>query len=120
MNKKNDLEKIKTKIELIYSLKQKGGFWSYEEKALKNLPENMLIEESLRMGDVPDILLLFRLFSKEKIRQVWKKRTIPDKRIYARNYYLAKIFFNIQNPDNYLKPLQKKFSRYELIKKAST
>jgi hypothetical protein len=106
--------------ELIYDLKKRGGFWSYSEDILDTIPDTLLIEEALRRGEVKDIKLLFDLFSVKKIKQVWKEKIIPDKRIYGHNYYLAKIFFNINAPGRYIKSMQKKYNRYERIKNATS
>lgn len=108
------------KLTLIEKLKATGAFWSYATESFPNLPDEILIEEALRMADVAELQTLFRLFPLAKIRQVWREKLIPDARIYPHNYYLALIFFNIKNPKRYILPLQKKYSRYERIKKFTT
>lgn len=102
--------------QLTQQLKKTGAFWSYSSESLSDLSDKLLIEECLRWGDVPEIIQLFSLFSVQTIQNVWEQQLIPDERIYPHNYYLAKIFFDIEKPDNYIKPLQKKYSRYERIK----
>lgn len=104
------------KSHLTNKLKQLGAFWSYDIGALKNLPDSILIEECLRWGDVSEILELFKLFTTKEIKVVWKEKLIPDERIYAHNYYLASVFFNIQNAKRYIKTIYKKNNRYERIR----
>ncbi len=106
------------KTKLIQQLKNQGAFWSYGEEGLQNLPDAVLIETTLKMGDVPEIQLLFKLFTIEAIKAVWHQKLIPNQRLYPHNYYLARIFFDIENPEAYIKPLQKQYSRYERIKNA--
>lgn len=106
------------KLDLVEKLKKQGIFWSYSKESLKQIPDNVLIEEALRWGDVPELLELFRLFDKTEIKKIWCEKVIPDERIFRLNYYLAKIFFDIENPERYIKRIAKKNSRYERIKKS--
>jgi hypothetical protein len=105
-----------TKKELSEKLIRQGTFWSYNIDNLEVIPDSLLIEQTLRWADVPEYNDLFRLFPFETIKKVWEKKMIPDKRIYPHNYYLAKIFFGIENPESYIIPLQKQNSRYERLK----
>lgn len=110
-----------SKTTLINKLKENGAFWSYDKKVLdEEVPDPVLIEQALRMGNVPELLALFDLFTFEQIKQVWHERLIPHQRIYPYNDYLAKVFFKIDNPADYIKPLQKHYGRYERIKNANT
>ncbi len=94
----------------ITRLRQLGAFWSYAPDA--DIPDEVLIEEALRWGDVEELQALFKMFSGKEIKRVWREKMLPDERIYRHNFYLAAIFFNIQNPKRYILPLQKKYSRY--------
>jgi hypothetical protein len=87
---------------LYHSLKKRGGFWSYAHQP--DVPDELLIEECLRRGDVPDLKVLFSLFPRKEIAAVWKKNLLPDERLYRHNFYLACIFFNIKNPKRYIQP----------------
>lgn len=106
------------KQQLVSRLRQLGGAWSYAPDA--PLPDNVLIEEVLRWGDVDELEALFKLFDRATIRNIWREKLIPDERVYRHNYYLALIFFNIKNPKRYMTPLQKKYSRYEKLKQLAT
>jgi hypothetical protein len=114
---KNQAEYCNEVYNLAIRLKSLGALWSYSVDALKSMPENLLIEEALRYGDVPEIMMVFKLYPLKLVRQVWREKMIPDQRIYGHNVYLASIFFNIENPKRYILPLQKKLSRYERIRK---
>ncbi|MCS7028108.1 MAG: hypothetical protein NZ519_05025 [Bacteroidia bacterium] len=107
------------KKQLIEKLCSIGAFWSYDLSSCI-VPDEVLIETALRWGDVEEISALFRIFPKTLVRKVWQEKLIPDIRLQAHNYYLARIFFNIQNPQRYIKSLQKKFSRYERIRQSIT
>ena len=111
---------MNNKQQLIHQLKYQGAFWSYAEKALSNMPDVVLIEEALMMGDVSELLLLFKLFPPGKVKQVWHEKLLPDKQIYPHNYCLAKVFFNIKHPDQHIKRMQNRYSRFEQIQYADT
>ncbi len=59
--------------ELRYNLKKRGAFWSYDKNKLKNISDNILIEECLKWGDVPEINSLFNLFPSNLIKKYGKK-----------------------------------------------
>jgi hypothetical protein len=99
----------------ITRLRQLGAFWSYAPDA--DISDEVLIEEALRWGDVEELQTLFKMFAIKEIKKVWREKMLPDERIYRHNFYLAAIFFNIQNPKRYILPLQKKYSRYERLRK---
>ena len=105
------------KSQLARKLIEEGFFWSYQINNVIAIPDNLLIEKTLRWADVPEILSLFEIFDFKKIKKVWETTLIPDKRIYPHNYYLAKIFFNIDDAKNYIHSLMNKNNRYERIKK---
>ncbi len=109
------LSKTAIKEQIFSQLLVYQAFWSYDVHKLTDISDNLLIEKTLLYGDVEEILLLFRAFTIQEIREIWRTAVIPDQRFYPRNYYLAKIFFNIKNPARYIKPLQKKLSRYEKL-----
>lgn len=102
----------------ISRLRQLGAFWSYAAEA--NISDEVLIEEALRWGDVDELQTLFKMFAVKEIKKVWREKMLADERIYRHNFYLAAIFFNIQNPKRYILPLQKRNNRYERIKKLTT
>ncbi len=103
------------KKDFVKKLKDKGLFWSYSKNA--SYTDNVVMEQTLRWGDVDDLILLFSLFDKEKIFDVWVKHLLPDERLYAHNYYLARIFFDIEDDvEEFIKYKALKNNRYERIK----
>ena len=106
-----------TKQQLIHRLKLQGVFWNYQIDNELDLPDEIIIENTLRWADVPEILALFDIYPKEKIKQVWETSLIPDKNLLAHNYYLARVFFGIENANEFISERSKQNSRYERIKK---
>ncbi len=104
------------KYELYSSLKNKGLFWSYNTVITDYLGDKLLIEHCLLYGEVDDIIELFKMFEFELIKDVWNKKLVPDERHYGLNYYFAMIWFDINEPEIYLKEIAKENSRYEKLK----
>lgn len=102
-------------IQLHKKLAKEGLFWSYEKSA-GYVGDDLLIEHTLLYGETDDIVVLFKNLPKEKIIDVWNRKVVPDERFYGLNYYLAVIWFDIDDPEEYLKNVSKKFSRYERLK----
>ena len=80
-----------------------GAFWSYASNGLDQIPDDMIIEEALKWGDVEEIKEVISLYSLTKVKQIWEDHLIQDSYLYAHNYYLALIFFNIDMPESFIK-----------------
>jgi len=81
--------------------KMKAGncFWSYSgEIRPEDVGEEVLVETVLKYGDVKDILLLFDCFDGKRLYNIWVKRLLFDRRFDRLNFYLAKVFFDV-DPD---------------------
>jgi len=69
----------------------------------------MLIEKSLVHLDIDDLKKLFSIFSHKKIREVWKNQLCLQEPYYhGLNTMLAYLYFDIKNPDKYLKTINNK------------
>ena len=88
-------KKADLKEKLIKKLVNEGLFWSYDKFKIVNMcPDSILIEHTLKYGDIEEIKILFKIFKKSYIKSVWEKRMKYDCRFLKLNYYLARIFFN--------------------------
>jgi hypothetical protein len=71
-------------------------FWSADTSNPDTISDELLIEQTLRYGDLPDLWHLFRLFDKATLRQVWEKRLAWIEQDYKNNrfrtYAESKIF----------------------------
>jgi len=85
-----------------------GGFWSYhKESILSHVSDDQLIEAALERLDLEDLDLLFQQFSSKKIRQVWLRTMAVQGDYYqSLNRFYAWYYFNIQDPDRYLKAIR--------------
>ena len=91
---------------LFRRLKKEHVFWSYDQKSvtLAQMSDNFLIEKVLYHLDTDDVLKLFKVYSKEQVKDVWKNRLCPLGDYFDRmNYYYAVVFFGIKNPQRYIK-----------------
>jgi hypothetical protein len=67
--------------------------WSYDPQQVQFLPENIIIEQTLRYGDVPQLRLLFETIDIKIIQKVWEQHLLPQPQYKKMNYYLAKLYF---------------------------
>ena len=91
---------------LLRHLQKENAFWSYDPAtvSLKNIDDDMLIEKVLLHLDIDDINRLFGIYSKAKIKKVWRTRLCPLEPYYnGINRLFAYIYFDVKNPDRYIK-----------------
>ncbi len=92
----------KKRMELLEKIKAAGGFWSYQGIP-EHLPDDAVIEAALVYLDLEDMPLLFQIWSKSRIRKVWKECLVSQgRRMNILNFILATKVFHINHPDNYL------------------
>lgn len=97
------------KHRLLDSLKKEHAFWSYEQESviLSNIDDSQLIAMTMRHLDLPEIELLFNLYSFKKIKSAWQKQLVPEgDYLYTLNRFFAWYYFKAKHPDRYLKALQ--------------
>ena len=94
----------------VRQLEKRHIFWSYSSGA--ELPDEVVIEHTLKFGDISDIIELFKLFTKSEIERVWIKTMSCDDRFDKMNHYLKLFFFK-----NMIK-MKTIETRYDRIKRA--
>ena len=99
--KKNDIRSMLTK-----ELKKENCFWSFDNASVNNVPDDILIEKTLRHLDLPEINALFEIFPFSKVKRVWLERLVPQEDyLYTLNRFLAWYYFKAKRPDSYLKAM---------------
>ena len=89
-------------------------FWSYSAVDPSEISDENLIEAVLVDGDDPLKSRLFRIFSKNKIRNVWERRlVIQDARLHILNRKIASELLHLNNPEDYIQRAYKKYNLYE-------
>jgi hypothetical protein len=113
----NKIDKNKIKEHLFDKLVENKAFWSYNSNSVvfSNINDTSLIYHTLIRLDVEDIGLLFTVFGKEKVKNVWKTELAIQGDFYKNlNVFYAICYFDIKNPVKYIASVQKKhFSNLE-------
>lgn len=92
---------------LVSKLHKEHAFWSYQN--VESISDEALIANVLLHLDIDDILSLFRLFPKRTVQKVWKDKMLSQEPLYhGLNRLYAFLFFNIKNPDRYIRDFKNK------------
>ncbi|MBK8491423.1 MAG: hypothetical protein IPL49_11200 [Saprospirales bacterium] len=105
-----------TKPEFIQSLLPKNLFWSYDTREEQSIPDEVVIEQVLLYGDVPDLTQLFHLWDKKLIQKIWEEQLLPHERHRKINYYLGVFFFQIPHINNFLNKHIRAYPRLERLR----
>ena len=86
----------------------KNAFWSYDVKSFDTIPDEELIEKCFTTLDIDDINLMFELFPRKQIQQVWRnKMAIQGEYMQRLNIMIAMYYFGIKEPEKYLAKAEK-------------
>ena len=84
-------------------IKKKGCMWSYVKNP-KAIDDELLIEKALLYLEFEDLHKLSEIYPMHYLRDVWRERLVSQGAYYdILNWLLAVMFFDIKNPDRYLK-----------------
>ena len=88
-------------------LMEEHAFWSFEKLSCSNLSDWNLIKHVLLRLDLDDIKYLFKLYPKEKIKQVWLQELVPQGDfLLPMNTCFALLYFGAKNPRKYVKTME--------------
>ena len=91
------------KNHLCEQLVAKNAFWSYDVKSHEEIPDEELIEKCFTVLDLDDIDLMFEIFPRKRIYQVWEERlAIQGEYMQMLNIMIAMYYFGIKEPEKYL------------------
>jgi len=91
---------------LFEQLKNGHYFWSYDTSTMSvnDLSDEFLIEKVLLHLDLPELNLLFSVYPKKQIKEVWMwKLCALEPFHHWSNILFAKAYFDIKNVDKYIK-----------------
>jgi len=107
--------KQKLREELIEALLNINAFWSYADVSTSNVPDEELIEKVFINLDLKDISKLFELYPREYLRKVWReKMVIQGDYLFNLNVMIALYYFDIRQPEKYLKRVERKHIKKQL------
>lgn len=103
-NNKLDNGILEQKKKLLWRrLEKKGCVWSYV-KHPRAIDDELLIEKALLYLEFEDLHKLSEIYPMHYLRDVWRERLVSQGAYYdILNWLLAAMFFDIKNPDKYLK-----------------
>lgn len=102
-----DKDKRKLKQGLIRRLKKANAFWSYNQDAIKDVPDHILVESVMLYLDIEDIDKLFSLFGYKKVKRVWLDRVAPQGEMFrCFNILYAWYYFGAKRPEAYVKSIE--------------
>ena len=87
---------------LFRKLKEEHAFWSYapESIQLSKIEDGQLIALTMRYLDLPEIKMLFSIFSLKKIKAAWRNLLVPEgEYLYTLNRFFAWYYFKAKKPD---------------------
>lgn len=87
---------------LIEQLKSQNVLWSYDLSRTDDLPDEVLMEETLLHGDVDQLKLLFSIFPAEGLQAFWEEKLVPHERYRRINHYLGLFFFEVPDISSFL------------------
>ena len=101
--------KLSIRNYLCEMLVKKNAFWSYDVKSFDDIPDEELIEKCFTTLDINDIDLMFEIFPRKRIRQVWLERlAIQGEYMQMLNVMIAIYYFGIKKPEKYLTKVEKR------------
>lgn len=103
----NDIQSVKST--LVEELKKEHAFWSYDQDSVDalSISDDNLIALTMRYLDLPEINMLFKIYSHAKIKSAWKRLLVPEgEYLYTLNRFFAWYYFKSKNPGAYVKSLQ--------------
>jgi len=90
-------------------LMEEHSFWSFEKSSCQNLSDWNLIKYVLLRLDLDDINYLFKLYPKEKIKEVWLQELVPQGDfLLTMNLCFALLYFDAKKPRQYVKAMETK------------
>jgi DNA invertase Pin-like site-specific DNA recombinase len=99
--------KSQIRKELISKLIDSKAFWSYSNISCGKIPDDVLIQKVMEELDIDDIIKLFIVYNKNYVRKVWKNQMVAQDPYYrSLNILLAKLFFNIKKPEEYIRKVK--------------
>lgn len=104
---------------LCEQLVAKNAFWSYDVKSFDAISDEELIEKCFTILDIDDIDLMFEIYPRKHIQQVWRNNmAIQGEYLQRLNVMIAMYYFGIKEPEKYLSKAEKRHIN-KILKEAS-
>jgi hypothetical protein len=105
------------KCELFHQVRDKGLFWSYAPDIQYSADKSsLLIETVLKYADIADIGAVITIFGIREVSKVWNSCLKNDTRFKRLNYFLARVFFNLDvEADDFAEPKRTRGEKLRLL-----
>lgn len=101
MNQKQDIKHV-----LLKKLKQEHCLWSYDNEAVQDIPDDVLVELVMLYLDIDEIDMLFQLLGYKAVKKAWIENVVAQgERYYNLNYFFAWYYFHVKQPRRYVKAM---------------
>jgi hypothetical protein len=95
------------KQELIKRLKKANAFWSYDVDAIKDVPDDILVELVMLHLDLDDIDKLFEIYPYKFVKRAWIENVVVlGDRHFVLNKFFAWYYFGMKKPGAYVKSME--------------
>lgn len=93
---------------LCKELVAKNAFWSFDVTSFEAIPDEEIVEKCFTILDIEDIDLMFELYPRKRIQQIWKERmAIQGEYMQMLNIMIAMYYFGIKEPEKYLARIER-------------
>ena len=100
------MNKAEVKRGLINHLKKANAFWSYQADAIKDVPDDILVELVMLHLDLDDIDKLFELYPYQVVKKYWIENVVAQGEMYyVLNKFFAWYYFGMKKPGAYVKSM---------------
>ena len=100
------MNKAEVKRGLINRLKKANAFWSYQADAIKDVPDDILVELVMLHLDLDDIDKLFDIYPYKFVKKAWIENVVAQGEMYyVLNKFFAWYYFHLKQPQRYVKAM---------------
>jgi len=101
---------------LINRLKKANAFWSYQADAIKDVPDDILVELVMLHLDLDDIDKLFDIYPYKFVKKAWIENVVAQGEMYyVLNKFFAWYYFKMKKPGAYVRSMATRELNKKLI-----
>lgn len=110
------MNKAEVKRGLINRLKKANAFWSYQADAIKDMPDDILVELVMLHLDLDDIDKLFDIYPYKFVKKAWIDNVVAQGEMYyVLNKFFAWYYFKMKKPGAYVRSMATRELNKKLI-----
>lgn len=110
------MNKAEVKRGLINRLKKANAFWPYQADAIKDVPDDILVELVMLHLDLDDIDKLFDIYPYKFVKKAWIENVVAQGEMYyVLNKFFAWYYFKMKKPGAYVRSMATRELNKKLI-----